>query len=371
MKKAVIYLEDGKMFHGRSLGVSGETAGEVVFNTSMSGYQEILTDPSYAGQIVTMTYPLIGNYGVNQEDVESDGVHLKGFVVKEFCRHHSNFRAVKSLIDYLDDNHILSVEGVDTRALTRHLRERGAMRAIISTQDFDPESLAEKMNDVPSMEGADWVKEVACSKSYIRPAEGEYKNHPKFRVAVIDCGVKFNILRIFARLGCECHVVPAGTTFEEIMKLKPDGLFVSNGPGDPAVLTYVIDEIKKAVGKLPIFGICLGNQMLGIALGGRTYKLKFGHHGANHPVMDHIHDKIGITSQNHGFCLDMNSLNKKDIQEILVNLNDRTVEGIRHKKFPIYSIQHHPEAAPGPHDAQYLFEDFIDLMKNYKDTKTP
>jgi len=371
MKKAIIYLEDGTMFHGRSLGTTGETAGEVVFNTSMSGYQEILTDPSYAGQIVTMTYPLIGNYGVNDEDVESRGVHVKGFVVKEFCRHHSNYRAAQSLIDYLDDNRILAVEGVDTRALTRHLREKGSMRAIISTGDFDPKSLAGKMSRVPSMEGADWVKEVACVEPYVWPADGEYRDRPRFKVVVIDCGVKWNILRIFARLGCECHVVPAGTACEEILAMKPDGLFVSNGPGDPAVLTYVIDEIRKAIGKLPIFGICLGNQMLGIALGGKTYKLKFGHHGANHPVMDHVHDRIGITSQNHGFCVDPKSLDQEAIREILVNLNDQTVEGIRHKTFPIYSIQHHPEAAPGPHDAQYLFEDFIDLMKNYKDTRTP
>lgn len=358
------------MFYGRSLGTTGETDGEVVFNTSMSGYQEILTDPSYAGQIVTMTYPLIGNYGINDDDVESRAVHVKGFLVKEFCRHHSNYRATQSLIDYLDDNRILAVEGVDTRALTRHLREKGSMRAIISTDDFDSERLAKKMTQVPSMEGADWVKEVACAQPYVWPADGEYRDHPRFKVAVIDCGVKWNILRIFARLGCECHVVPAGTSCEEILAQKPDGLFVSNGPGDPAVLTYVIDELKKAIGKLPIFGICLGNQMLGIALGGKTYKLKFGHHGANHPVMDYVHDRIGITSQNHGFCVDPASLDQQQTQEILVNLNDQTVEGIRHKTFPIYSIQHHPEAAPGPHDAQYLFEDFIELMKDYKDSTT-
>ena len=366
MKKAIIYLEDGTAFFGQSLGVVGETAGEVVFNTAMSGYQEILTDPSYAGQIVTMTYPLIGNYGVNDEDVESTGVHVKGFVVKEFCRHHSNFRATKSLIDYLDEHKILAIEGIDTRALTRHLRNKGAMRAIISTEDFDLGVLAERMKDVPSMEGADWVKGVACKKPYVWAAGGEYKDRPRFRVAVIDCGVKLNILRIFARLGCECHVVPAGTTFEEIMKIRPDGLFISNGPGDPAVITYVIDEIKKAIGKIPIFGICLGNQMLGIALGGKTYKLKFGHHGANHPVMDYVHDRIGITSQNHGFCVDVDSLDKNKVESILINLNDQTVEGIRHKEYPIYSIQHHPEAAPGPRDAQYLFEDFIKLMSDHK-----
>ncbi|MFP4473796.1 MAG: glutamine-hydrolyzing carbamoyl-phosphate synthase small subunit [Candidatus Omnitrophota bacterium] len=366
MKKAILYLEDGTHFFGRSLAVTGDTSGEVVFNTAMSGYQEILTDPSYAGQIVTMTYPLIGNYGVNTEDVESNGVHVKGFVVKEFCRHHSNFRATQSLIDYLNEHHIMAIEGVDTRALTRHLREKGAMRAIISTDDLDPDSLAKKIKDVPGMEGADWVKEVACKEPYVWPAEGEFKDQPRFRVAVIDCGVKFNILRIFARLGCECHVVPAGTSFEDIMDLKPDGLFISNGPGDPAVVSYVIDEARKALGKLPIFGICLGNQILGLAMGGKTYKLKFGHHGANHPVMDHVHNRIGITSQNHGFCVDMDSLDRDSVEPILINLNDRTVEGIRHKTYPIYSIQHHPEAGPGPHDAQYLFEDFIKLMEKHK-----
>jgi carbamoyl-phosphate synthase small subunit len=366
MKKAIIYLEDGTAFYGHSLATKGETSGEVVFNTAMSGYQEILTDPSYAGQIVTMTYPLIGNYGVNDEDVESNGVHVKGFVVKEFCRYHSNYRATKSLIDYLDEHNIFAVEGVDTRALTRHLREKGAMRAIISTEDFDLKSLGKKMKRVPSMEGADWVKEVACTESYIWPADGEHRKKPRFKVVVVDCGVKFNILRIFARLGCECHVVPAGTSFEDIMALKPDGLFLSNGPGDPAAVISVIAEVKKAIGKLPIFGICLGHQILGLAMGGKTYKLKFGHHGANHPVMDYVHDRIGITSQNHGFCVDVDSLDRSQVEPILVNLNDHTVEGIRHKKYPIYSVQHHPEAAPGPRDAQYLFEDFIKLMEKHK-----
>ncbi len=366
MKNAVVYLEDGTCYYGQTLATTGETSGEVVFNTAMSGYQEILTDPSYAGQIVTMTYPLIGNYGVNETDVESGGVHVKGFLVKEFCRYHSNFRATESLIDYLNRYKVMAVEGIDTRALTRHLRERGAMRAIISTEDLDPKSLAQKMKKVPSMEGADWVKEVICKKPYLWPAEGEFKDRPRFRVAVIDCGVKFNILRIFARLGCECQVVPAGTTFEEIMAYKPDGLFISNGPGDPAAVPYVISEAKKAVGKLPIFGICLGNQIMGLALGGRTFKLKFGHHGANHPVLDSRDERIGITSQNHGFCVDIDSLDKEQIEIINKNLNDQTIEGIRHKKFPIYSVQHHPEAAPGPHDAQYLFEDFIKLMAESK-----
>ncbi|MEW5895383.1 MAG: glutamine-hydrolyzing carbamoyl-phosphate synthase small subunit [Candidatus Omnitrophota bacterium] len=366
--KAIIYLEDGTAFYGRALATRGETSGEVVFNTSMSGYQEILTDPSYAGQVVVMTYPLIGNYGINPEDVESAGVHVKGFVVKEFCRRHSNYRATKSLIEYLDEHQVIALEGVDTRALTRHLREKGAMRAILSTSDFDLENLRKKMEKVPSMEGADWVKEVATRKPYIWPAEGKFKDAPGFKVAVLDCGVKLNILRILADLGCECHVFPAGTSFEKMMEICPDGLFLSNGPGDPAAVPYVIEEVKKAIGKIPIFGICLGNQILGLALGGRTYKLKFGHHGANHPVKDYVCDRIGITSQNHGFCVDVDSLNRDEIEPILINLNDRTVEGIRHKRFPIYSIQHHPEAAPGPHDAQYLFKDFIKLMEKNKST---
>jgi len=373
MKKAIIYLEDGTAFYGRSLGTAGETSGEVVFNTSMSGYQEILTDPSYAGQIVMMTYPLIGNYGVNREDVESRGVYVKGFVVKEFCRFHSNFRSTQSLIDYLDEHHIIAVEGIDTRALTRRLRDKGSMRAIISTEDFDLKSLSKKMEKVPLMEGADWVKDVTTSKTYVWPAEGAFKDKPRFKVAVVDCGVKLNILRIFAGLGCECHVVPSDTTFEDIMVIKPDGLFFSNGPGDPAAVTSVIETAHKAIGKLPIFGICLGNQILGLAMGGRTYKLKFGHHGANHPVMDSQRDRIGITSQNHGFCVDVDSLDKDKIEIINLNLNDQTVEGIRHKDYPIYAVQHHPEAAPGPHDARYLFEDFIALMaqsQSHKDTES-
>jgi len=364
MKKAILYLEDGVSFLGHSLSVTGETAGEVVFNTAMSGYQEILTDPSYAGQIVTMTYPLIGNYGVNEEDIESTKVHVKGFVVKEFCRRHSNFRATKSLIQYLEDNNILAVEGIDTRALTRHLRLFGAMKAIISTEDFDPKNLAEKIKKVPSMEGADWVKEVACKEKYVWDKQATAD--AKFKVAAIDCGIKFNILRILTRLGCQVHVFPAQSSYEEIMSIHPDGLFVSNGPGDPAAVTYVIDNLKKFFGKIPIFGICLGHQMLGLALGGKTYKLKFGHHGANHPVKDFLDNRIGITSQNHGFCVDLETLNKEEVEMFNLNLNDQTVEGIRHKKYPIISVQHHPEAAPGPHDAQYLFKHFIAMMEKYK-----
>ncbi len=362
MKDAILYLQDGATFRGRTLKETGETSGEAVFNTALSGYQEVLTDPSYTGQIVVMTYPLIGNYGVNDEDKESDKVHVKGFIVKEFCRRHSNWRATQGLIEYLNQHKIIAMEGVDTRALTRHLRLSGAMKAIISTEDFDPQSLKKKLAAAPDMEGADFVLDVTTPKKYIWKAQGPRR----FKIAAIDCGIKWNILRIFANLGCEVHVFPAKSTPQEIMSIKPDGLFLSNGPGDPAVVTYVIDTVKGLLGKLPIFGICLGNQILGLALGGKTYKLKFGHHGANHPVKDFEGNRIGITSQNHGFCVDMKSLNLDDVEVIHTNLNDQSVEGIRHKHFPAFSIQYHPEAAPGPHDAQYLFQQFIDMIETSK-----
>ncbi|MEI7997985.1 MAG: glutamine-hydrolyzing carbamoyl-phosphate synthase small subunit [Candidatus Omnitrophota bacterium] len=362
MKEAILYLQDGTAFHGRTLTQTGETIGEAVFNTALTGYQEVLTDPSYTAQIVIMTYPLIGNYGINDEDQESDAIHVKGFVVKEFSRRPSNWRSKQSIIEYLDENKILAIEGVDTRALTRHLRLAGAMKAIISTEDFDPKSLQAKLDAAPSMEGADLVKDVSTQKKYVWKAKGPRR----YKIAAIDCGIKWNILRIFAGLGCEIHVFPAKTSFKDIMAIKPDGLFLSNGPGDPAVVTYVIDTVKQALGKVPIFGICLGNQILGLALGGSTYKLKFGHHGINHPVKDFENNRIGITSQNHGFCVDINSLNLDEVEVIHVNLNDQSVEGIRHKKYPAFSIQYHPESAPGPHDSKYLFEKFISMIEQHK-----
>lgn len=362
MKEAVLCLEDGKCFHGTSLNTYGESAGEVVFNTALSGYQEVLTDPSYAGQIVVMTYPLIGNYGVNDEDIESGRIHVKGFVVKEFCRTHSNFRAKQGLIQYLDDNKIMGIEGVDTRALTRHLRISGAMKGIISTEDMDPRSLQAKLTRVPSMNGADWVKEVAPEKPYVWKAQGARK----YKVVVMDCGIKLNILREMALLGIESHVVSPSTSSQDILAMKADGLFLSNGPGDPAAVTYVIQTVRELVGQIPIFGICLGNQMIGLALGGKTYKLRFGHHGANHPVKDLESGRISITSQNHGFCVDMDSLDKNEVEVIHVNLNDRSVEGLRHKKHPLFSVQYHPEASPGPNDAKYLFSKFIELIEKSK-----
>jgi len=361
---AILALEDGTIFKGKSFGASGERPGEVVFNTSMSGYQEILTDPSYKGQIVVMTYPLIGNYGINKEDVESSRPFVEGFVVKEYSKIASNWRKEKSLGDYLKENNILGIEGIDTRALTLHIRQAGAMKAVLSTTDLDEKSLIKKAKDSPGLVGIDLVKQVTSSKQYIWPAD-----KAGFKVVVLDCGVKYNMLRELVKNGCTLTVVPADTSAEEIMKMDPDGVLLSNGPGDPAAVTYVIENVRKLIGKVPIFGICLGQQMLGLALGGRTYKLKFGHHGANHPVKDLKTGRISITVQNHGFCVDVGSLDKKDIEMTHVNLNDNTSEGLKHKKFPIFSVQFHPEASPGPHDAKYLFKDFIKLMENWRAKK--
>ncbi len=357
LKKAKIALEDGKIFEGYSFGANGTRFGEVLFNTSMAGYQEILTDPSYKGQIVTMTYPLIGNYGVNREDIESRRPFVEGFVVKECSRIASNWRSQKKLDVYFRENDILGMEGIDTRALTRHIRLQGTMRAVISTEDLDETSLVEKAKASPGLIGRDLVKEVTTDKIQNWNGEGKYK------VVVIDCGVKFNILRELVRYACQVIVVPANTASEEILKMKPDGILLSNGPGDPQGVLYIVETVKKLIGKLPILGICLGHQILGLAFRGRTYKLKFGHHGGNHPVKDLKTGKIAITVQNHGFCVDIDSLNKEDIKITHINLNDHTLEGMRHKKLPIFSVQFHPEASPGPHDANYLFKEFVEAMK--------
>ncbi len=355
--KAKIALEDGRVFGGYSFGAAGERSGEVVFNTSMSGYQEILTDPSYKGQIVTMTYPLIGNYGVNDEDVESRMPFVEGFIVKECSRVSSNWRARKGLSEYLRDNGIIGIEGVDTRALTRHIRLRGSMKAVISTEDLDDKSLVDKAKSSPGLEGRDLVREVKNDKLFRWNEDGKYD------VIVIDCGVKFNIMRRLAENDCRVTVVPPDTPAEDILAEEPDGILLSNGPGDPAGVPYVVETVKKLLGKVPIFGICLGHQMLGLALGGKTFKLKFGHHGGNHPVKDLSTGRVAITPQNHNFCVDIDTLDRKDIEITHVNLNDNTLEGMKHKKMPLFSVQFHPEYGPGPHDAEYLFGEFIKMME--------
>lgn len=368
-KKAIIALEDGTIFEGISFGADGERCGEMVFNTSMTGYQEILTDPSYKGQIVTMTYPLIGNYGVNNEDVESVKPQVEGLVVKEYSKIRSNWRSSADLGEYLKKFDIIGIEGVDTRALTKHIRTKGAMKACISTKDLDPKSVIKKAVKSPGLLGRDLVKEVTCKKIYKWKSEGAKDVKKKFSVVAMDFGIKYNILRMLESEGCDITVVPADTSAEEIIKLNPDGIFLSNGPGDPAALTYAVDTVRKLLGKKPIFGICLGHQLLGLALGGKTFKLKFGHRGANQPVRDIKTGKINITCQNHGFCVDLETLDKKDIELTHINLNDNTLEGMKHKNIQMFSVQHHPEASPGPHDACYLFKRFIEMMDR-KNAKT-
>jgi carbamoyl-phosphate synthase small subunit len=372
-QKAILALEDGTVFEGKSFGFCGEKTGEVVFNTSMTGYQEILTDPSYKGQIVTMTYPLIGNYGINREDIESQEPKVEGFIVKENSSVFSNWRGDQSLSDYLSSHRIMAVEGMDTRAITRHIRLAGAMKAILSTDDLDRDRLIEKSKTSPGLIGRDLVKEVTCERPFPwrtgNDSQFSYSNLQsspsitRFKVVALDYGVKYNILRSLCDWNCEVTVLPASSSAEFILSHLPDGILLSNGPGDPEGIPYAIETIRQLIGKKPIFGICLGHQLLGLALGGRTFKLKFGHRGANQPVKDLRTSKVMITSQNHGFCVDPNSLDPTEVELTQVNLNDQTLEGMRHRRFPIFSVQYHPEASPGPHDTQDLFGEFIRMME--------
>jgi len=368
--KAILVLEDGTTYAGESFGAAGETAGEVVFNTAMTGYQEIITDPSYRGQIVTMTYPLIGNYGTNPADVESPAPQVEGFVVREISKIASNYRAAETLDSYLKRHGVPGITGVDTRALTRHIRLAGAMRAVLSTDEFDPQSLTKKALAIPPMAGADFVKAVTRSEPLVWD-EGLYEElelsktetpKPRYRCVAIDCGLKHNIARLLVHYGFEVTLVPADMSAAEIEKLDPRCIFISNGPGDPAAVTYVVETLKSLLGRYPAFGICLGHQLMGLALGGETFKLKFGHHGANHPVRNTATGKIDITSQNHGFAVDPETLDASRVEVTEINLNDRTVEGIACRDIPAFSVQYHPEAGPGPHDARHLFARFRKLV---------
>jgi carbamoyl-phosphate synthase small subunit len=383
---AILALEDGKVYRGRAWGAHGERTGEIVFNTSMTGYQEILTDPSYAGQIVTMTYPLIGNYGTNDEDVESRRPFVEGFVVREYSEVSSNWRSRISLDEYLKRHGIVGISELDTRALVRHIREKGAMRACISSIDRDEMSLVEKAKNAPHMLGRNLVDEVTCGDPYqwsgsideqrtidpitaVRKEAGSLllPREEPFRVVVYDFGIKHYILRYLEAFGCRVMVVPARTSADDVLALAPDGIFLSNGPGDPAALPGIVSEVKQLIRAAPVFGICLGHQILGLAFGGKTYKLKFGHRGGNQPVKNLETDRIEITSHNHGFAVDPESLNHGEIELTHLNLNDSCLEGFRHKSLPVFSVQYHPEAGPGPHDATYLFHEFIAKMREHRE----
>jgi carbamoyl-phosphate synthase small subunit len=361
-KQAILVLEDGRTFRGRAFGAEGETFGEMVFNTSMTGYQEILTDPSYAGQIVCMTYPLIGNYGTNSVDVESRKPWAEGLVVREVSRIASNFRSEETLDSYLKRNKIVGIEHIDTRALVRHIRDKGAMRAVISSTDLDEKSLLEKVNSSPEMANRELASAVTIEEKY----DFESTEKEKYHIVAFDFGVKTNSLREFAKRGCKITIVPAETSAKDVLNLKPDGIFLSNGPGDPSSMKKVVAEIKKLTeSDIPMFGICLGHQILGQVFGGKTYKMKFGHRGGNQPIKDLTTEKVEITSHNHGFAVDAKSL-PNDVKVTHINLNDQTVAGLQHKTLPIFSVQYHPESAPGPNDSKYLFERFIDLMNKKK-----
>ncbi|PYU89135.1 MAG: carbamoyl phosphate synthase small subunit [Acidobacteria bacterium] len=364
--KAILALEDGRTFEGCTFGAIGETSGEVVFNTSMTGYQEILTDPSYAGQIVVMTYPHIGNYGTNEQDEESPKPFVEGFAAREFSTVHSNWRARQSLEGYLLRHNIVAISEVDTRAVVRHIRTRGALRGIISSADLDTGRLVERARAVRSMLGSDLASSVCCNRPYgwSGPADGPEER--PFKVVAYDYGIKHNILDNLSRAACDVVVVPGRTSAEDALSLKPDGVFLSNGPGDPEPLEYAVDIIRNLMGRVPIFGICLGHQLMGLAFGGRTFKLKFGHRGGNQPVKSLLTGRVEITAQNHGFAVDPDSLDQSHVELTHLNLNDRTLEGMRHRSLPAFSVQYHPEASPGPHDSHYLFEEFKRLMAGFR-----
>lgn len=370
MARAKLALENGLVFEGHSFGATGESAGEVVFNTSMTGYQEILTDPSYFGQIVTMTYPQIGNYGLNFEDQESDRPWLSGFVIRELASRASNYRQTMTLEDFLARHNIIGIQGIDTRSLVLSIRRQGAMKGVLSTLDLDDESLVAKAKASPGLVGRDLARSVMPANArqwsdpaaepwrFVRPVVG---NSSPLHVVAMDFGMKWNIPRCLVECGCSVTVVPGCATPDEILELKPDGVFVSNGPGDPEPLDYAINTLRKLIGEVPIFGICLGHQLVGQALGGKTFKLKFGHRGANQPVLDQRTGKVEITTQNHGFAVDTASL-PSDVEPTHINLNDQTLEGLRHKTLPVFSVQYHPEASSGPHDSAYLFNEFVEMM---------